>query len=254
VSRTFVNYHFAKARPPFARIFRCRTKCNDMSYLKKTCLFFLFAFPVLMFAQSENSQSGDSQGKNEVGMDITYLTSSLLGSSGNDFGGSPSLSGVYQLTYRRHFDKFALRLRLGTYLNGEDDENDGNTLTSSSYRVDYRLGLEKTLEISDKWNLFYGIDFRHSISEFNSQWLNGEVLTNRTSSTNRFSLAPILGIEFRIAERISLRTESNMSVFLLREEWKDQEEGNSDLTRDRVTNGFGASVNAPDFLVLSFRF
>ena len=103
--------------------------------------------------------------------------------------------------------------------------NPGSTFRSYRYNAEVRLGYERSTTLSNRWDVFYGFDglfgYRPSVAEATSDvGLGEDLVTTNEFITTTFGGGPVLGIRFRISERIYLFTES--SAYFTRSETKER--------------------------------
>lgn len=179
--------------------------------MKKTVLLLiLIVFKQLIYAQITSSY------KNEVGIDVSGLILKYfkLVPEENKY------QEFYYLTYRRTFKNFKIRAALGGQIAQNQTpslfEGDLNTYQQTNKILYTRIGIEKAKEISAKWQVFYGLDFKfNSINNkddalfWNSGYANGheEKIIN-------YGLGPLLGFRFRINKQLSISTETSFSYFI----------------------------------------
>ncbi|MCI5058399.1 MAG: hypothetical protein MRY83_19970 [Flavobacteriales bacterium] len=244
-------------RPPDCSSF---TFYQIFKLMKTSNLFTLLlalALPLVTKAQSDENLM-----KNEIGTDITVLIDQILSFDDDPFV-APYLS-TYQLTYKRHFNRFSARFAIGGNTSSDDaiDDTSGEVYQRTRQDINYRIGVEKHLELSKKWNFYYGLDFRHSINNANNpfHFQNGGWRRGYDRKSYTVGIAPIIGIDFRISDRVALQTEANFVAYLTKlteqpiimqiSEDPSQDMPSTDLIEDRSS---GTNFNAPNFLVLTIR-
>jgi len=184
-----------------------------MKSFKNTLLILALILPIVIQAQSEKETK-----KNEIGTDLTSLIEQILNFNQSEF--FTPYSATYQLTYKRHFKKFSVRMGIGgnSFSRERDSQVSDEKVKSSSQRFNYRIGIEKQMNLGKRWRFFYGLDFRQFISnssnDFNYQnagWRHGN---DRKRNTIGFS--PFFGIDFKISKQISIQTETNFIAYSLK--------------------------------------
>lgn len=225
-------------------------KKRKMKSMKKILLILLISLPIMISAQEENQAH-----KNEFGTDATVLVSRLLGSS--------TSYAPFELSYKRHFDKFSFRsaiaFRTAYYLHDTEWDRD---FADRSTDLAFRIGLEKGWMLSNKLRLFYGIDLKYDISydkydyiSFYEGWVRG-----RKSSSSRIGISPLFGVEYKITDRISLQTEGNFTASRTStnfETFSTQVEDDAidhNFDEKESKSGFGANLSVPNALTISVRF
>ncbi len=220
-----------------------------------------FALPVSLAAQDTDEPKIY---RNEIGTDVTSLINQILfvNATDNYQGYEP----IYYLTYKRILDKFNLRLGIGgnsisTYNPRESlpDKIDASTDTD----IDYRIGIEKAVELTKRWSFYYGLDFRHTISKSHDDhrgtkqgWGWGE-----NSHGYTFAFAPNMTFEFKINKRLSLQTQANFSVYFQRRETKPfyfqyPDNPSSEIrpvSESEVYKQHGLEFAVPNFIIIAVR-
>ena len=85
----------------------------------------------------------------------------------------------YYLTYRRHFKNSNIRFAIGGDLESSDRtspyQGDSNKYHNTSYSINSRLGYEFYNDLSKRWQAFYGVDLKQSLSysKGNGNYWNG---------------------------------------------------------------------------------
>lgn len=228
-----------------------------MKFLKLPLVVLICILPMLVSAQTVHETN-----KNEIGTDITALLERILNFNRSEFF-SP-YNATYQITYKRHFDRFSLRAGIGGSTNSEDadDSFSNDVLKRNSQRINYRIGIEKGIKLSNRWGFYYGIDFRHSISNMrNDFWYqNGGWRYGFDRKGSVLGVSPLFGLDFRISDRIALQTEANFIAYFSKTENQpiitqiaenpSFDRPSSDL---QIDESQGTGFNVPNFLVLTIR-
>jgi hypothetical protein len=160
--------------------------------------------------------------RNEVGLDATAFIKNILDF---DDASGPAYTPTYYITYRRYIGRGALRAGIGGGFSSGDREEaaeqtgSADNMTEAKYetrQLEARLGYEFYTPLARRWQLYYGADARvargHSRSEELS--VSGVTETERTfeSHLSSYGVAPLLGVRFRLTNRISLRTETSFAI------------------------------------------
>lgn len=186
---------------------------TNHSIMKKLILIAV----ICSLAWSANAQDSTQSNnyKNEFGLDVTGFLQQFLYMNGSQF---PNYyTPVYYLTYRRHIGKCNLRAAIGGLYYHQPFEspfiNDQNEYERNTQQFDLRVGWEWTSEISRRWQAFYGLDYRQGfMHDYNdAPYWNAGYANGRESTTISYGIAPVLGIRFRLNERISLSTEASLN-------------------------------------------
>ena len=177
--------------------------------------FILICLPFCFIAQEANGNTY----KNEFGIDATSFVLRFIKLNSEE----STYLETYDLTYRRKFEPGNIRFAIGGNFADEDVppvfEEDQNKYKYEASTFNARIGWEFKSEISKKWQVFYGADFRPSFQRikedatmFNAGYANGY-----ESKVQNYGIAPVLGFRFRLNERLSLSTEASFSVNMQKE-------------------------------------
>lgn len=182
--------------------------------MKKNKLLIIL-FGCLLLTQNVMSQKDTtSKHNNEFGLDVTGTIRFFTKfQNGSDYYYAPT----YYLTYRRYFEPGNIRFGIGGGASDQEQPSpygDSAIYKYNSTSLDMRLGWEFKSELSKRWQVFYGLDFRYSVRSIKNEAtaFNGNYAIGAESHANIFGFAPVLGFRFRINNRISLLTEANFSV------------------------------------------
>jgi len=153
---------------------------------------------------------------NEFGIDVTGFARQFL-----TFGQNPASNNViYYLTYRRMFSSGNIRSGLGADFRQKKLRNPYNSLDSNKYNLsilnlNYRIGWEFVSELSKRWQVYYGLDFKlNTNSDKNDASItSNSYITGIYSSYQMYGISPLVGFRFRLNERLSLTTEASFSIF-----------------------------------------
>lgn len=152
---------------------------------------------------------------NEFGIDATGFLRQFLNFNQQSFG---NYYPTYYFTYRRYTKCGNLRFALGGDFASQDVQPnitpDSNKYHYNSYSYDARIGWEFVNELSTRWQVFYGLDFRPSFTYYknDAQFWNSAYANGLETKSKVVAISPLLGFRFRISNRMSLMTESCFSV------------------------------------------
>ncbi len=181
--------------------------------MKKTLLT---AATALSFFASTAQETKDpfKPHNNEFGVDATGFIRQFFNF---DVGGGSNYGPNYYITYRRHFGPGNLRFAIGGDYAAMDIPagfpDDMNVYRSQSMSLDFRIGWEFKTELSKRWQVFYGLDFRPSFisGKDDASFFNGGYANGFETSSQNYGFAPLLGFRFRLTNRISLLTETSFA-------------------------------------------
>lgn len=155
-----------------------------------------------------------------IGVQINELTKQVFSiNNSNSVNTNPFLI-TYDLTERD--THWGLRAGLGfTYADStgnEDPNNSGsNTLTEKrkTHGVQFRIGVQKTFSLSDKFTSGVGLDlvYKHIDSSLSETSTAGQYGYTATSKTNLFGGGPMVWVRYNVSKRILIGTE--ISIYYL---------------------------------------
>jgi len=184
--------------------------------MKKINLVFMVMFLfTTLFAQDSTKIK---KRNNEFGIDVSGFIRQFFFVNTSQFGGDYYFQPVYYLTYRRHFKKSNLRFGIGGDYSREKIEaslpTDINKYERYEYAITARIGYEFFNDLSNRWQVFYGLDFRPIInySKNDAPYWNGGYANGRETFSVTYGLAPLLGFRYKILKRLSLSTEGSFTV------------------------------------------
>ena len=173
----------------------------------------VFTLPVFLAAQDTSEPKIH---RNEIGTDVTSLINQIL--FVNTVDDYQEYEPIYYITYKRMLKKINLRFGIGgnsksTYrpLDRLPDKIDA----TSDTEIDYRLGIEKADELTKRWSFYYGLDFRHTIFKSHEDYYGTSVGWDYGNDSHGrvFAIAPIMMIEFKFNNRLSLQTQANFAAY-----------------------------------------
>lgn len=173
-------------------------------------IFAIFILPLTIQAQDKIAKSY----KNEFGIDATSFILLYLKLTPDELTYQPP----YYLTYRRKFQtgniRFAIGGRFANYNIPPVYVEDHNEYLYNSFNIGVRVGWEFKNEISKRWQVFYGLDFRPSFQHTvdDASFWNGGYAYGIDYKVENYGIAPLLGFRFRLNERLSLSTETTFSI------------------------------------------
>lgn len=182
--------------------------------MKKIKLNILLSSFLLLVQYSFSQTDTTNRYKNEFGIDITGTIRFFTKfQNTSDYNYTPN----YFLTYRRYFEPGNIRFAIGGSASNQEQPSpfgDSAVYRLISNSMDTRLGWEFKSELSKRWQVFYGLDFRFSFGNTKNEaaFFNGGYAYGFETHFTNFGFSPVLGFRFNINDRISLLTEANFSV------------------------------------------
>jgi len=179
--------------------------------MKNTILVFLLAISFHnCFAQASANQTDDKLYDHYVGAQIGPLIMHLFNSSANSIGsGNP-----YIITYSMNNRETGWGIRAGigcNFLTNSTATSYGNTTTSNN-DLEFRAGVEKIFEITDKWNAGAGVDITVNYNNDETSATNNQAVYDTNTTINKtLSLnygGGLFGkINYHLSKKILLGTE-----------------------------------------------
>ncbi len=186
---------------------------------KLIVIFLLFFCSHACFAQDSTKAMDSTKAKvyfNEFGFDMTAFLRQFTNSNSGTY---PSYYyPLYYLTYRRHLDCGNIRFAIGGDFSSEERgssvSTDTNKYKNERFSLETRIGWEFVSELSSRWQAFYGLDFKASLHYqlTEDQFYSGGYAHGNESEVQTYSLAPMLGLRFKINKRLSLSTETSLAI------------------------------------------
>jgi hypothetical protein len=186
--------------------------------MKQLPIILLFFFgSTSLFAQEEKKILG-----HEIGLNATFLVNEILSFDGEDPAEEP-FALYYKLIGNR---KFAFRFGLGLQVDNRELEetDDPGTNPQNSVKLssaNLRFGVEFQESLSERWLFYAGADAVVQSSQSvvdNIDPFFGD--SKVTQSSALLGGGPVLGIQFRINERVRLSTESSLYFLAGKEKQK----------------------------------
>lgn len=218
-------------------------------------LFALCLMTLSVSAQNVAKDSTNKEYKNLISLDAMSLLTKFVNT-----GDLPvSWYAPYQLQYKRYFGKNALRAGVG--INSSQTHNytsflDTVDYTSSIFSGVLGVGYERQVNLSKRWQLYYGADFfgEYEYTYTRQEYVPSYQVYRQKITGYGYGISPLLGIAFNINKRLSLGTEASYDV-----EYKTTKEARSstgDPTYDQIhkTQQFLLNFHAPTAINFRVKF
>lgn len=175
----------------------------------------ILVFAHFISGQESSHSSNFYNYKNQIGINFTNVLGNVLSLNPNN------ASSPYGITYRRHYKNWSLRSAFSFDYNKDviDDFTGGSFIQRkiNVLNTQCRLGVEKHLQLNHKLMFTYGFDVLGLLERENSDitdFLSGSFNTFLSQErTYGFGGGPVIRLEYKISERISLSTESSFYGF-----------------------------------------
>ncbi|HTB06725.1 MAG TPA: hypothetical protein VK806_07190 [Bacteroidia bacterium] len=155
------------------------------------------------------------QHNNEFGINATGFLRQFLNFNSST---TPPVEDNYYITYRRHFSCGNLRVAIGADFSNSNIPSpyttDSNKYNNNSYSIHFIIGWEFYNNLSKKWQVFYGADFRPSIaySKNDAQYWSGGYANGIETKTQIYGFGPFVGFRFKLSRRLSLLTSTSYII------------------------------------------
>jgi hypothetical protein len=220
--------------------------------MKKLLLFSLLILSFHSFSQNVTADTTKKDFKNVIGIDVTSVIRQFF-ISGNT---SPLNSNFPTIiSYRRIFKSNAAKIALGVSM-FTDDRTIDDTIKATTNRSGFtiRLGFEHYCYLGKRWMYYFGADALIGQSTLINETSFSNISSSKSKAvTDAYGFSPVLGITFKINDRLFIATESSLDVILeqIKNESSSFPGANVSNTRsNRITTTF----NAPQFINLRLRF
>jgi hypothetical protein len=178
---------------------------------------------IFLPAASQDNVTNEKLYRHEFGLDATGFVRQFLNLNTNTEIYIPT----YYLTYRRYLKSGNIRAGIGaTYsYNDNIDPNNVNVkkLEYISYSLNARIGWEFIKELSERWQIFYGMDIRpdYLYTKNDRMFQNNGIASGSEVKTQQFGVAPLLGFRFKLNDRLSILSESSFSIVMQKSKQKN---------------------------------
>lgn len=199
---------------------------------KITLLFCLLICSISMYSQEMAAEDGfEPEHDQQIGINTTALVSQLI-----NFSSSFSFfNNDYIFTYKNIKANGRSTFRFGfggsVFYEKEDSDKRFNT------NIKMRLGRERFTDISKRWRVYYGGDFKLGFEYTNAFFLDEPIRTYTAGG------GPLCGLQFNINSRLSISTEASYDFLF----FYNTNDGSK-------TRGFSTGFNIPDLFYLNYDF
>ncbi|MBL7812436.1 MAG: hypothetical protein JNL57_09465 [Bacteroidetes bacterium] len=192
-----------------------------------------------------------AQYNHQLGVNVsTFVKQFLVFNSNNLPEANP-----YLVTYRHMGKKWNWRAGLGGNYRFDNTDNQASKVYSESdtRKLNFRTGLDKTIPVSPKWNIYLGADLftLQSNEKTYSRFTNSGGFTTHSNIKRReswYGIAPNTGIEWRFNSRISLYTEMYLQCYRRmssEKTWSVNSQGISSTPNQNFINSGNISFTMP---------
>ncbi len=183
--------------------------------MKKISLLIIISISALT-TYSQDSIKKAKVYHNEFGIDATGFFKQFIYINSSMYGGD-NYSPSYYLTYRRHFKNGNIRVAIGGAYTSYDlppSSYDSNTYQFRDRSLALKIGYEFFSNLSKRWQVFYGADFRPSwaYSKDDAPYWNGGYANGKEAQSVIYGIAPLLGFSFKFNSRLSISTETSFGI------------------------------------------
>jgi hypothetical protein len=213
--------------------------------MKKSILILsMVAFTSFVFGQITKPDSTKKEYKNIIELDATGLLHQFFFTSGT---GNGYYGGLYMISYKRVFKSSAIRFGIGGNIY-DDNSTENDTIESSraSSSFNVGIGIEHYIYLTKRFNFFFGIDAVVNYNKNEYVQGNSDNSTYRSTQLNYgYGVSPLVGIQFKLNNRMSVSTETNYSITYTKGESKTAWTPESSFDTETKSNGIQTSFSAP---------
>ena len=167
--------------------------------------FLLLQMVIHVHAQDDTNVSEERTFRNELGLNVTNVLTSLVGNNPNeDFDKT-----VYALTYKKRLKK-GNYLRLAANLQLDIFSNEDVTEVISDNSINFRIGWEKRRPVLKKLDNYYGFDILASYNGVESTFATPSDIVQLDNFQYTIGIGPVFGLQFEINPRMILGTEATL--------------------------------------------
>ena len=164
---------------------------------------FFVSFSIFMIGQSPDSSLEEDKSKTnffQLGMNVGPLIKSLLNKG--DLGENLSQGTISFKNLKNN-----LAFRYGVSFSYQKQKNDGNSNGTSSFSTTGWIGLERQKIVSKRWQYYVGGDIKYSYTSIDNNFFEDN------TQFKTFTLAPLVGVQYRITPKLMLQTEASLNIF-----------------------------------------
>jgi hypothetical protein len=225
-------------------------------FLLHFCNLFLkkyFFISLLCIFRTFDSTAQDSLVKSQSLFEPYFNISSALSRAvGNNFT-EEILSNPNAIGFRFYLPKADFNFRFGTNFMVTSNSDLVLGRDNEESVISLSLGLEKYIQLSKKFDCFYGFELRYfylknSVTVFDRLNFLNNVITYKQKGPG---VAPLLGVRWNINDRVSLLTEGYIALEYLNNSEK-QIISNTEIT-SKNSNSYRFNPIPPGAIVLSFK-
>lgn len=215
---------------------------------KITLTLLLSTLTLLSYSQETQADTTKKDYKNVIAIDATGLLQQFFNFNTSFYNNSP-----YIITYKRIFKSNALRFGMGgSFRTNEGTQDDTLPMLSVDRRINFGIGFEHYSYISKRWNFFFGGDAIFYYRFYDGKYPYTTISYREQSSTTiKYGVSPLLGVQFKINSRLSLSTETSFDILYSANKSFDIEPPLHLYDNRSEGNGFESNFNPPTSL--SFR-
>jgi len=208
-------------------------------------IFFIILISVSLFAQKKEKKSNRST---EVGLNITNTLAGFFNSGGSGLSTDP-----YLFSLKFAGPKGAVRFATNFRTQSRSEFLNNGTRQIDETEVFLRGGYEFRKPIDNRFTLYYGVD---AVAEYLFERVEFSDFASAITTENNtigFGGGPVLGIQYKIMDRIALSTETSIyGVVQSQEESFDEGRGTPRIENN--TTGFRVEPLIPSslYLIISF--
>ncbi|MEM7298378.1 MAG: outer membrane beta-barrel protein [Bacteroidota bacterium] len=153
-------------------------------------------------------------------------------------------------------DRTAARVGVGVSFLNQSNTNSNSDFSSSQFNLDLRLrlGVERRIPVMKRFDVILGLD---GIGEQARQIVVTESTFDKTTITTTelgYGLGGILGLQWNMTEKLSLRSEAGLNAMYIESTSKNESQNFPEGDSESTTRGSAAAMDLLSALVLVIHF
>jgi len=234
--------------------------------MKNICLGLLLfcACSMPVVAQTTTEVAPETY-KNEIGIDLTMLVSSLFGWNQGWYVydyypyNYYSSANSYLFSYKRHFGDAALRVGFGADMTNSTSDDDAETFenTYNMMRTDVRVGYEFDIHPGKRVDVYFGADVVFHNNSYETKIETDDVISadyTTTSGTVSVGGGPLMGVSWYAFKRLKLSTEASLHYLSSNTSYEVKYTDTPENNTNSNTSTSEIRMNYPMFINLEFLF
>lgn len=219
--------------------------------MNKALLLFFLLLQMFTYvhAQDHDLESEEESFRNELGLNVTNVLTSLVGNNPND----DFDVAVYALTYKRKLKK-GNYLRLAANVRLDIFSNEDVTELINNNSINFRIGWEKRRQVLKRLDYYYGFDLLANYTAIESTFATPTDIVQLDNFQYTIGVGPVFGLQFMINPRMLLGTEATLYGTLTVDRIFESFEQNPIFNKDETSFQINLQSRIPQalYFIVSF--